>query len=130
VAWKWCLFNPSTQPIQAELNGESLSLNKHCQPPTPTENTRLQRDFSTGLTCRGLGFYTQHPHGSSQLPKTGVMGHPLHSSGSQWNCMHELHRHMQGKHLDTQNNFFSGPEVELSMCKTLALISSTNKPTN
>ena len=37
---------------------------------------------STGQTCREPGFYTQHPHGSSQLSKTGVTGEPMHSSGS------------------------------------------------
>lgn len=32
---------------------------------------------STGISSRGLGFDTEHPHGSSQLSTTPVSGDPL-----------------------------------------------------
>ena len=50
---------------------------------------------STGCSCRGPGFASQHPHGGSELPVTPVPGDRIHSS----DC-HRDQAHMNGT--DTQ----------------------------
>ena len=56
---------------------------------------------STDCTSRGLGFDSQHPHGSSPLSTTLVLRDLMSSSGFHGHCMHRLR--YRRKHQYTQN---------------------------
>ena len=58
---------------------------------------------STGLSFRGPGFRSQHPHGSWQSFVTLVPGHPMPSSGLHGHYTHTVYKHTQAKQTQNKN---------------------------
>jgi hypothetical protein len=68
----------------------------------------------TGCSCRKPWFNFQHPHGSSQLPVTPVLGDPTPPSGLRGHCMHLMNRYTR-----RQNNYAHTIQYNTIQCNAM-----------
>ena len=99
--------------------GCSSFLHSVCKHRSVSEGWRNGSGFkSTGCSCRGPGFDSQHPHGSSQVCASPVPGDLMPSSGLHRPCRHRVYRHTcrQNTHTHKMKEIKSFLTVEAPVC--------------